>query len=283
MRFDFTHFEAIGHARLLDIERMVNQFIRTATPVTIRQMALAEAKAAGAMALFGEKYADEVRVLRIGDISMELCGGTHVPNTGTIGYFKIVSESSISAGVRRIEAVCGETAVDTLQARERSFMAAGATYGDHAGSIGKARASAVGRKQASSARDRKMETTGRLGRTNRLYGAGEAGQRREATRHVQMDGHDAEGLRVQWTNCAKPSSGVLVLGSANEGKASLCVGVSKDLTAKVKAGDIVKQLAPIVGGGGGGQPHLAQAGGKQPEKLPELIEKAPEVVKALIG
>ena len=121
LRFDFTHFEGIDADRLQDIERLVNQYIRSNTPVNIESKDIEDARAAGAMALFGEKYDDVVRVVSVGDISMELCGGTHVPATGVIGYFKIVSESSISSGVRRIEAVCGESAVNTLQAHDTTL------------------------------------------------------------------------------------------------------------------------------------------------------------------
>lgn len=283
LRFDFTHFEAIGGARLFDIERKVNQYIRTATPVTIRHMALNEAKAAGAMALFGEKYADVVRVVRVGDISMELCGGTHVPNTGVIGYFKIMSEASISAGVRRIEAVCGEPAVDTLQSRERNLQGALhllATTPDQLESRVQAIVDENKRLQRELAKWKQQAAVG--GQTDYLQQVKQVNGLKLLA--VQVDGLDAEGLRSVMDKLRERlPSGVLVLGSANEGKASLCVGVSKDLISKVRAGDIVKQLAPIVGGGGGGQPHLAQAGGKQPEKLPDAIEKAPEVVKALIG
>ncbi|NUM55427.1 MAG: alanine--tRNA ligase [Candidatus Hydrogenedentes bacterium] len=283
LRFDFTHFEAIGGARLLDIERKVNQYIRTATPVSIKQMPLTEAKAAGAMALFGEKYADVVRVVSVGDISMELCGGTHVPNSGTIGYFKIVSESSISAGVRRIEAVCGETAVDTLQARERSLQGTAqllATTPDQLEARVQALVDENKRLQRDLAKWKQQAAVG--GQTDYMQQVKQVDGLQLLA--VQVDGLDAEGLRSVMDKLReKLPSGVLVLGSANEGKASLCVGVSKDLTSKVRAGDIVKQLAPIVGGGGGGQPHLAQAGGKQPERLPEVIERAPDIVKALIG
>lgn len=283
LRFDFTHFEAIGGARLLDIERKVNQYIRTATPITIRHMALSEAKAAGAMALFGEKYADVVRVVSVGDISMELCGGTHVPNTGVIGYFKIMSESSISAGVRRIEAVCGEPAVDTLQSRERNLQGALqllATTPDQLEARVQAIVDENRRLQRELAKWKQQAAVG--GQTDYLQQVKQVNGLKLLA--VQVDGLDAEGLRSVMDKLRERlPSGVLVLGSANEGKASLCVGVSKDLISKVRAGDIVKQLAPIVGGGGGGQPHLAQAGGKQPEKLPDAIEKAPEVLKALIG
>ncbi|MDZ4861602.1 MAG: alanine--tRNA ligase [Candidatus Hydrogenedentes bacterium] len=283
LRFDFTHFEGIGGARLLDIERKVNQFIRTDTPVSIRQMPLTDARAAGAMALFGEKYGDVVRVVTVGDISMELCGGTHVHTTGVIGYFKITQESSIAAGVRRIEAVCGEPAVDALQARERNLQVALqllATTPEHLESRVQSLLDENKRLQREVAKWKQQAAVGAqtdyLDRVQRVDGV--------QLLAVQIDGQDAEGLRAVMDKLRERlPSGVLVLGSASEGKASLCVGVSKDLTGKVRAGDLVKQLAPIVGGGGGGRPDLAQAGGKHPEHLPDVIAKAPEILKALIG
>jgi len=283
LRFDFTHFEGIGGPRLLDIERKVNQFIRTDTPITIRSMPLTEARAAGAMALFGEKYADVVRVVSIGDISMELCGGTHVPTTGVIGYFKITSESSISAGVRRIEAVCGEPAVDALQAREKNLQVALqllATTPDQLETRVHALLEENKRLQREVAKWKQQAAVGGqsdyLDQVQQVDGV--------ALLAVQVDGQDAEGLRAVMDKLRERlASGVLVLGSANEGKASLCVGVSKDLVSKIRAGDLVKQLAPIVGGGGGGRPDLAQAGGKLPEHLPEVIARAPSVLKSLLG
>ncbi|MBM3289676.1 MAG: alanine--tRNA ligase, partial [Candidatus Hydrogenedentes bacterium] len=229
------------------------------------------------------KYADVVRVVTVGDISMELCGGTHVANAGAIGYFKITSESSISAGVRRIEAVCGETAVDALQSRERSLMGASqllAATPDQLEARVQSLVEENKRLQRELAKWKQQAAVG--GQTDYMQQVQQVDGLQLLA--VQVDGLDAEGLRSAMDKLRERlPSGVLVLGSANEGKASLCVGVSKDLTSKVRAGDIVKQLAPIVGGGGGGQPHLAQAGGKQPEKLPEAIERAPEIVKALIG
>jgi alanyl-tRNA synthetase len=283
LRFDFTHFEAIGQSRLLDIERLVNQYIRSDTPVEISRMPLAEAKAAGAMALFGEKYADVVRVVKVGDISMELCGGTHVDRTGVIGYFKIVNESSISAGVRRIEALCGEPALEAMHERERSVQGALQLLN-------------TGVEQLESRVRSLIEENKRLQReVARWKQAAAVGGQVDYLQRVQeinglkilaaeIDGQDAEGLRTIMDKLRERlPSGVLVLGSASEGKASLCVTVSKDLTDKVRAGDIVKQLAPIVGGGGGGRPDMAQAGGKLPDKLPAAIAKAPEVIKSLLG
>lgn len=283
LRFDFTHFEAIGQARLLDIERLVNQYIRSDTPVEVSHMPLAEAKAAGAMALFGEKYADIVRVVKVGDISMELCGGTHVNRTGVIGYFKIVNESSISAGVRRIEALCGEPAVEAMQERERGVQSALQLLN-------------TGVEQLESRVRALIEENKRLQRElTRWKQAAAVGGQVDYLQRVQevdglkvlaaeIDGQDADGLRTVMDKLRERlPSGVLVLGSASEGKASICVAVSKDLTGKLRAGDIVKQLAPIVGGGGGGRPDLAQAGGKLPENLPAAIAKAPEVIKTLLG
>ncbi|MCC6698634.1 MAG: alanine--tRNA ligase [Candidatus Hydrogenedentes bacterium] len=283
LRFDFTHFEGIDPERLLDVERRVNQFIRTDTPVSISHMALNEAREAGAMALFGEKYADVVRVVKAGDISMELCGGTHVRSTGVIGYFKVTSESSIAAGVRRIEAVCAEASVDLLQAHERSLAKASQLLNASAEQLD-ARVRVLmeenRRLQREVAKWKQAAATG--GPTDYTNSLQELNGIKLLA--VEVDGQDAEGLRLVMDKLReRVPSGVLVLGSANEGKASLCVGVSKDLTNRIKAGDIVKKLAPIVGGGGGGRPDMAQAGGKHPEKISEAIQQAPDVVKALLG
>jgi alanyl-tRNA synthetase len=283
LRFDFTHFEGIDSDRLLDIERMVNEFIRTDTPITINQMPLAEARAAGAMALFGEKYADVVRVVKAGDISMELCGGTHVPATGVIGCFKILNESSISAGVRRIEAVCAEQCIEVLQARERSLLQTAQLLNASTDQL-------ETRVKALMEENRRLQREVAKWKQNAATGGSVdfASQIREVNGlkylATEVDGQDAEGLRLVMDKLRERlPSGVVVLGSAAEGKASLCVAVSKDLIGKIKAGDIVKRLAPIVGGGGGGRPDMAQAGGKNPDKISEAIRLAPDVIRELIG
>ncbi len=283
LRFDFTHFEGIDSERLLDIERMVNQFIRTDTPLSITHMPLAEARAAGAMALFGEKYADVVRVVKVGDISMELCGGTHVPSTGVIGCFTVVSESSISAGVRRIEAVCAEPCIEVWQARERALAHTAQLLNAGADQL-EARVKALMEENRKLQREvakwkQAAATGGSVDYTSQIQDVD--GLKVLAT---EVDGQDAEGLRLVMDKLReRVPSGVVVLGSAAEGKASLCVAVSKDLTGKIKAGDIVKRLAPMVGGGGGGRPDMAQAGGKQPDNVPEAIRMTPSVIKELIG
>jgi len=267
LRFDFTHFEAIGPEGLQDIERTVNAYIRKDDPIEIKEMPIDEARALGAMALFGEKYGDIVRVVRAGDVSTELCGGTHVKRTGTIGSFKVLSEASISAGVRRIEAVAGEAAVEALQDRERTLMGAAQLL--------KAAPDEVGERIKAL-----LEENKRLERDVKKWKqAAATGGSKDYMQQVQevngvkllaaqVPGQDPQSLRGVLDQLRdKLGSGVIVLGSDNEGKAALAVAVSKDLTGRVRAGDIVKQLAPIVGGGGGGKPDLAQAGGKNPAEI----------------
>ncbi len=283
LRFDFTHFEGIELDRLQDIERKVNQFIQSNAPVCTEVKPLSEARAAGAMALFGEKYEDNVRVVSVGDISMELCGGTHVAQTGVIGCFKVLSETSIASGVRRIEAVAGEPCIDVIQQRDRSASQTAQMLNASVDTLPE-RVEAVleenRRLQREVAKWKQAAATGGsvdyMSRVQDVNGI--------KVLASEVEGQDAAGLRmVMDTLREKLASGVIVLGSAEEGKAMLCVAVSKDLTSRVKAGDIIKQLAPMVGGGGGGRPDMAQAGGKSPEKLPEALGKACEVVQSLLG
>jgi len=283
LRFDFTHFESIPAERIQDIERLVNRFIRANLLVKIENMELADAREAGAMALFGEKYEDVVRVVRVDDVSMELCGGCHVRQTGVIGYFKILSESSVASGVRRIEAVCAEPCVDVLQGRERQLSETAMRLNTSVDEVG-ARVHALldenHRLELEVRKWKQAAATG--GSVDYMSQVQEvAGVKLLA---AQVEGQDASGLRMVLDNLRdKMGSGVIVLGAAEGEKVSLCVGVTKDLTGRIKAGDIVKQLAAMVGGGGGGRPDMAQAGGKHPERLPEAIAKAAEVVAALLG
>ncbi len=283
LRFDFTHFEGIEPERLEDIERLVNDYIRRDEPVSIESKSLEEARAAGAIALFGEKYEDVVRVVSMGDFSMELCGGTHVPRTGVIGYCKILSEASIASGVRRIEAVCGEPCVTTLQARERQL--------NHTAQLLHTSLDSVeDRVRILLEENRKLNKE-----VEKWKAAAAAGNIAELLEQAQditgvkliaasVDGQDGKGLKTLLEKMRdKIGSGVIVLGSIADDKVSLGVCVTNDLTGRIKAGDIVKLVAPIVGGGGGGKPDMAQAGGKMPEKLPEALAKTPEIVKGLLG
>lgn len=282
LRFDFTHFEGIDTARLQDIERLINDYIRRDEPVETALMPLEQARATGAMALFGEKYEDTVRVVTVGDFSKELCGGTHVARTGAIGYCKIISEASVSSGVRRIEAVCGEPAVDALHARERQVLSTARLLGanpDHLEDSVRRLLDEHKRLQREVEKWKQAAATG---------GGGDLLSQAQDINGVkliaaQLDGMDAEGLRMAMDKLRdQAGSGVIVLGTHDGEKVSLCVGVTKDLTARVKAGDIIKQLAPIVGGGGGGRPDMAQAGGKDTAKLPEAIAQAPGIVGGLL-
>ena len=283
LRFDFTHFESIGAERLRDVERLVNAYIRSDNEVTKTQMGIQEARAAGAMALFGEKYEDTVRVIRVGDISMELCGGCHVSRTGVIGYCKILSESSIAAGVRRIEGVCGEPCVDFLQHRDELMQRIAQSVNAPIEELD-TRLQALLEENKKLARDvakwKQAAVTGAsVDYMSRVQDV--AGTKLLA---AEVEDQDAAGLRMLLDNLRdKLGSGIVVLGSVFEGKVMLCVGVTKDTMGRVKAGDIIKLLAPIVGGGGGGKPDMAQAGGKNPEKLPEAIAKAPEIILQLAG
>lgn len=282
LRFDFTHFEGIDEARLQDIERLVNDFIRRDEEVSIQSMALEDARKAGAMALFGEKYEDTVRVVSMGDFSMELCGGTHVPRLGVIGLFKIVSEGAVSAGVRRIEAVCGEPGVEAIQQRERQLHRAAKLLSANPENLEeRLRALMEDNKRLQREVDKWKQAAATGAAVDYLGNAKDVKGIKVVA--AEVEGQDGKGLRMLLDNLRdKLGSGVIVLGAAEGGKAALCVGVTKDLTGRVKAGDIVARIAPIIGGSGGGRPDMAQAGGKDADKLGEAIAKAPEVVGELV-
>jgi alanyl-tRNA synthetase len=283
LRFDFTHFEGIDLDRLQDAERMVNTYVRKNVAVETSLKPIEEARAAGAMALFGEKYEDVVRVVRIDEFSMELCGGCHVKQTGAIGYFKILSESALSSGVRRIEAVCGDPAVETLQSRERQLSGTAHMLSANPNELmTRVQALIDDNKRLQREVEKWKQTAATGGSVDYMSQVQDiAGVKVIA---AVVDGQDAQGLRMVLDNLRdKLGSGVIVLGSGEGGKVSLCAGVTKDLTARVKAGAIVAAIAPIVGGGGGGRPDMAQAGGKDVEKLPEAIGKVAEVVRGMLG
>ncbi|NIA14987.1 MAG: alanine--tRNA ligase, partial [Nitrospiraceae bacterium] len=239
LRFDFTHFEGIDAARLQDVERMVNGFIRANMPVSISSMSLAEAREEGAMALFGEKYEDTVRVVRVDDISMELCGGCHVGQTGVIGYIKILAESSIASGVRRIEAVCGEPCVDVIQERDRALSRIAYLLNTNLEDVpGRLESLMDENKRLGREVAKWKQAAATGGAIDHLSKVQEVGGIRLLA--IDVADQDAKALRLVLDNLRdRLGSGVVVLGSAAEGKVSLCVGVSKDLTSRIKAGDIV--------------------------------------------
>lgn len=282
LRFDFTHFEGIDLERLQDIEHEVNAIIRADLPVSISHKPLEEARREGAMALFGEKYDDVVRMVSTGDFSKELCGGCHVPRTGVIGFFKILSESAVAAGVRRIEAVCGAPSVEVVQARERQLIAA-------------AQALSTRPEDLESRLRALLEENKKLTReVERLKQAVATGGGADLMSHsqeingvkclvLQAPDMDPKSLRVLMDQCKdKLGSGVVVLGSNTGDKVALVAGVTNDLTSRISAGDIVSRLAPLVGGGGGGRSDMAQAGGKDTDKLPEAMRQVVDIVRDLL-
>jgi alanyl-tRNA synthetase len=282
LRFDFVHFQPVTDDEIARIERLVTEQIVRNIPVETTVRSTQEAIAAGAMALFGEKYGDTVRVVSIPGFSLELCGGTHVAATGDIGGFAILSESGVAAGVRRIEAVTGIGALEVMQRQRRSLRGVlGALHASDEQAL-----EAVERLQSESKRltrevsqlKTKLATGGADGASD---DAVEVAGVKLARRRVS--GLDKDALRsVADSLKAKIKSGVVVIASENDGKVQIVVAVTADLTGKVKAGQVVKELAPIVGGGGGGRPDFAEAGGKLPEKIDELLSAAPAIVQKLL-
>ncbi len=282
LRFDFQHFQAVTADELVRIERMVNAEIRRNTPVVTEVRSTEEAVAAGAMALFGEKYGDRVRVVSVPGFSKELCGGTHCRATGDIGLFVVRQESGVAAGVRRIEAHTGAGAVADVQrqrdALDRLLAALGAAEDQAPDAVRRLQAEA--KRLARANEQLKMEAALGGGAADREDAAIDVGGVRLVARRVDgLEKHALRGLADSLRD--RLGSGVVVIASENDGKVALVVSVSKDLTARIKAGEIVKQLAPIVGGGGGGRPDFAEAGGKNPSGIGEMLEKAPAVIKAL--
>jgi alanyl-tRNA synthetase len=286
LRFDFQHFAAIPRDALDRIERIVNEQIYRNTPVQTDVQSTQEAMASGAMALFGEKYGDRVRVVSVPGFSLELCGGTHVNATGDIGFFTITQESGVAAGVRRIEALTGAGAVAFYQQQRdalHSVVSALNTTPEHSVEIVQ-RLQAEAKRLAREVDALKMKAA--------LGGArSEGGATQDDTREVKgvkviarrVSGLEKAALRGLSDSLRdRLGSGIVVLASENDGKVALVVSVTKDLTSRVQAGRIVKEIAPIVGGGGGGRPDFAEAGGKDPSKIDELIAKAPDLIGTLL-
>ncbi|KTF13347.1 alanine--tRNA ligase [Pseudoalteromonas sp. 10-33] len=272
LRFDFSHFEAVTKDELRDIERVVNDEIRRNFALNTELMAIDDAKAKGAMALFGEKYDDEVRVVTIGDYSIELCGGTHVERAGDIGLFKIVSESGIAAGVRRIEAVTGADAVAYVSEQEQQLSdVAALVKGDSASVLEKVTAllekSKGLEKQIAQLNDKLASAAGAslLDSIVDINGV--------KLLVANVEGTESKALRGMVDDLKnKIGSGVIALGVASGDKVSLIAGVTKDLTGKVKAGELVNHMAGQVGGKGGGRPDMAQAGGSEPQNLAAALD-----------
>jgi len=275
LRFDFAHQGPVKDDALATIEEEINARIRENAEVTTEEMAYDDAIKAGALAFFGDKYGDRVRVVKMGDFSVELCGGTHISRTGDVGFFKLEAESGVAAGVRRIEAVTGQGALETIRKREKILEEIGAQLGARDGA-------AIERLEKLLAHEKELEKKLRAIEQKMAAGAGgappeenvlEAGGVKVVTR--KLDGVDPRTMREMADRMRqKHGSAVVALGSdLGEGKVALLVAVTADLTAKIKAGDIIRKIAPIVGGTGGGRPDLAQAGGRDASKLDEALAK----------
>jgi len=258
LRFDFSHLEAVKPQELKEVERLVNAEVRRNHVIATDIMDIESAKAKGAMALFGEKYDDEVRVLSMGDFSTELCGGIHANNTGDIGLFKITSEGGIAAGIRRIEAVTGEAALDTLDAQHEQYESKVADM------VSKAKAL---EKEIQQLKDKlaSQESANLASKVVEISGV--------KVLVSQLNGADNKALRGMVDELKNQiGSGIIMLGNVSGDKVGLIAGVTKDLTSKVKAGELVNMVAQQVGGKGGGRPDMAQAGGTDASALPAALE-----------
>ena len=282
-RFDISHPQAVTAEEIAEVERRVNEAILANVAVNAAIMSMEDAQKTGAMMLFGEKYGDEVRVLQMGGFSTELCGGTHVSRTGDIGLFKIISEGGIAAGVRRIEAITGLNALKWAQEQERLVKdiiaeTKAQTEKDVLAKIqaGAAHAKALEKELARAKAELAVHAGAKL-----LDDAKDLGSAKLVAAQIEAD---AAALREIVTDLTgKSEQAIVLLAAVNDGKVSLCAGVSKPLTNKVKAGDLVKFAAEQVGGKGGGRPDLAQAGGSDVEKLPAMIESVKDWVGAKLA
>jgi alanyl-tRNA synthetase len=279
LRFDFSHYEAIDPDTLERIEQWVNRRIWEDTPVAIEVMATEEAIARGATALFGEKYGAEARVLAVGDFSQELCGGTHVTRTGEIGIFKLLSESGVAAGVRRIEAVTGQGAYDYFRRQEQELKQAAqllkARPGEVAAKVERLVAGQRGLEREIEGLRRRLATAGTA--------AGPVGKEVKGINVVtlQADGVDHKGLREMGDGIKdKIGSGIVLVGGAHEGKITLVLMITKDLAERLRADELIQGIAEIVGGRGGGNPTLARAGSDKVEKLADALQAIYKIVEA---
>jgi alanyl-tRNA synthetase len=284
LRFDFSHYEAVTAEQLQAIEDIVNTQIRRNLPAEVAKMSYDDAVGSGAVALFGEKYGDEVRVLRLGDgFSVELCGGTHVSSTGDIGVFKIMSEGGVAAGVRRIEAVTGQSAMDWIDANQRSLF-------EIAGLL-KSQPDQAAEKVSQLLKNNK-ELEKKLATAKHALITGESAGQEDNVQVIagikvlasRVDGVDAKAMREAIDRVKdKLQNAVVVMGSVDNGKVRLAAGVTKNNTDRIRAGELVNFVAGQVGGKGGGRPDFAQAGGTNPDGLDAALESVPAWVSDHLG
>jgi alanyl-tRNA synthetase len=284
LRFDFSHFEPVDADQLAELERDVNEVIRADITMEVSEMSHREAIKQGALAFFGDKYGDVVRVVNVPGISRELCGGTHVVRTGEIGPFMIIKEESVAAGTRRIEAITGAAAVESLQQQRSRFRQVTASL-------------KTSEEDAPDSVERLLLRLKEVERGNedlRLRLASHETSTDLEDYEVEVEGIrlvrrevadlDAGGLRSLADSMKKEiGSGIIVLGTRNDDGAQIVVGVTADLSKRIKAGDIVSSLAKLVGGGGGGKAEMAQAGGPDGSKLSRVFENSTKIIEELLG
>jgi alanyl-tRNA synthetase len=283
LRFDFSHFRGLGSRQLEDIENLVNEQIRQNTLVQSEEMGIQDALGRGALAFFGDKYGDHVRVVEIGEFSKELCGGTHCHRTGDVGLFRLISEGGVAAGVRRIEALTGDGALRYEQKREDEWR-------ELAGLLKTSPQEVIEKTKKLLTTLRETERALEHAKQKALdqQGAGQEATIRDVNGVPvlvqRIDGLNIQDLRTFSDKLRnKVESGLLVLGSAHEGKVALLVIVGKERTKQLPAGKLAQHIAQFVGGSGGGRPDMAQAGGNQPEHLDRALDQVYEYVATQLG
>ena len=284
LRFDFTHFQAMTPEEIEKVEALVNEQIENGLDVVTEEMSIEDAKKTGAMALFGEKYGDKVRVVSMGDYSIELCGGTHVSNTSTISYFKIISESGISAGVRRIEALTGTGLMKHYADVEKKLHEAAKVAKTEPNNLVKRIETLNEEIKALSSENEKLKAKMANASVGDVMSqvVEVKGVKLLATKVADVDMNGLRNLGDQLKD--KMGGGVVVLVSTTGDKANVIVMADDDAISKgAHAGNMIKEIAKLVGGGGGGRPNMAQAGGKNPAGADEVLAKAKEILEAQIG
>ena len=278
LRFDFSHYEGVTAEQLQDIEDIVNDEIRKNVAAETKLMTYDDAIESGAVALFGEKYGDKVRVLRLGDASVELCGGTHVARTGDIGVFKITHEGGVASGVRRIEAMTGAGAMEWIDSNQRALS-------DLAGMLRSTPDQAAAKVEQLLKQNKELEK--KLATAKHALITGQGSDQEDNVREIagikvlvsRMDGVDAKSMRDAVDRAKdKLQNAIVLFASVDDGKVRLAAGVTKNNTDKIKAGDLIKPVAEQVGGKGGGRPDFAQAGGNDPSKLDQALNSVPDWV-----
>jgi alanyl-tRNA synthetase len=293
LRFDFVHVSALSVEEIERIERLVNEHVYRNIAVQTEIRSMDDAIAAGAMALFGEKYGDRVRVVSVPGFSMELCGGTHVRATGDIGFFVITEEGGVAAGVRRIEALTGAKAVEWAQRERRTatglLKALNTTAPQAVDAVQRLQADHKKLLREVEQLRVKAALSGQARADDPAGAESSRGSGVQQVSGVNLIARRAQGLDKAALRGVSDSlrdtlrSGVVVLASEQDGKVAILVSVTKDLTGRVQAGQMVKALAPIVGGGGGGRPDFAEAGGRDATRIDELLARAPDVLQSLLA